>query len=156
MEYLDGRLAAGDRATLERHLASCAACAERLEGFRAVSTALGAWEAPEVSPWFDARLRRRIAAGEAAGPWWWPGRLRLALRPAYALGLAAVLLAGSLVIWNRRPASVAHNAPAPKPQAVEKQRLEEIMPVVDDYDILANFDVLADLKPAKSVVKNKL
>ena len=149
IEYLDGRLAAGDRATLERHLASCAGCAERVRDFRAVSAALDSWEAPEVSPWFDARLRRRIAA-EAAGPWGWLGRLRAALRPAYALGLAAVLLAGSLVIWNRRPALVAHNAPAPKPTAVEKQRLEEIMPVVEDYDILANFEMLGELKQEKN------
>ena len=153
MEYLDGRLPAGERAVVDKHLASCEECAARVEGFRAVSRSLDAWEAPEVSPWFDARLRGRMAE-EAARSWSLPS-LRALLRPVYALGLAAMVLVGSLVVWNTRPSPPVQKAENAKPAAAaEAERLDEIMPVVEDYDILANFDMLAELKPAPG--RNKL
>ena len=147
IEYLDGRLAAANRAAVEEHLGSCAACAGRVEGFRVVSRSLEGWEAPEISPWFQTRLRQRIA--QEAERRSWLGSLRLLLRPAYALGIAAILLAGSLVLWNARPAS-SRLTPAPQPSALEQQRVDEIMPVVDDYEILAHFEILGELKQEKN------
>jgi anti-sigma factor RsiW len=40
-DYLDGRLAAGDAARLERHLAGCPHCSEYLAQLRATIDALG-------------------------------------------------------------------------------------------------------------------
>ncbi len=151
MEYMDGRLPDQERAEVDQHLASCRECAIRLEGFRTVSLRLDGWEAPEVSPWFNARLRQRIAEETVWSRWGLAG-LRSLLRPAYAYAMAAILVVGSLVVWNTRPAPPVQKAQAPKAAAASAaaQRLDEIMPVVDDYDILANFDMLGELKPAKS------
>lgn len=151
IEYLDGRLDGQDKAAVERHLASCAGCAARAEGFRSVFLSLDAWEAPEISPWFNARLRRRIAAEEERRSW--RGRLGVLLRPVHALGMAGgvavVLLAGALVMWNTRRTPLVVNQPVPQPAAVE-HRMEEIIPVVEDYEILANFDMLGELKREKN------
>lgn len=140
IEYLDGRLHPGERSTVEHHLTSCAGCKARAEGFRSVSQVLEAWEAPETSPWFNARLRRRIASFEAAH-WDWRAQLRFLLKPVYAAAMGTMLVVGSLALWNSRPGT------APKTvTSAEHQRMDEIIPVVDDYEILANFEVLTDLK----------
>ena len=111
IEYVDGRLAAAGRTTVEDHLKSCAGCRTRVEDFRSLSQVLDAWEAPEISPWFNARLRRRIAAKEAEGwgwgGWWvWSERLRFLLHPGYAAAMGVMVVAGSLAVWNARPAPV--------------------------------------------------
>ncbi len=144
MEYLDGVLDAGERAHVESHLASCTDCQARVEGFRRVSQALESWETPETSPWFNARLRRRIAAYEASR-WDWRAQFRFLLKPSYAAAMATMIVAGSIALWNVGP------GPAPSPvitehQRVQHQKMEEIIPLVDDYEILANFEVLTDLK----------
>src|SRR5574341_2381839 len=88
IEYLDGVLNPAGRATVETHLAACAGCRERVESFRAVSRALDAWETPEVSPWFNARLHAKIAESESKASW--PDALRASLKPSYTMALAVV------------------------------------------------------------------
>ncbi|HZS33102.1 MAG TPA: zf-HC2 domain-containing protein [Methylomirabilota bacterium] len=69
-EYLDGELAANERAAVERHLAACPTCTAVLAELRAV-----------------AERARRLAAREPATDLW-PGiARRLAPRPAVATGL---------------------------------------------------------------------
>ena len=60
LDYGTPRMAAGDAAALERHLTTCAACREMVEGRRAVHRALDLWEAPPVSPVFNRLLYQRI------------------------------------------------------------------------------------------------
>ena len=84
-----------ERAQVERHVKTCAACAAELDGFAALRGALREWSPP------DARLGFRVVADrdeEAAGakppPAWWFG----ALRPAWGLAFAAtVLIAGAAI-----------------------------------------------------------
>lgn len=141
IEYVDGRLAAAaSRTSVEDHLRTCAGCRARVEGFRSVSQVLDGWEAREISPWFTARLRQRIAVQEAASWRAWAEGLRLLLHPGYATAMGFLIVAGSLAVWNTRPAS------APKAPIVAQQRIEETTPVVNDYEILADFDVLSDLE----------
>ena len=149
IEYVDGKLAAASRSTVEDHLRSCAGCRARVEGFRSVSQVLDGWDAPETSPWFTARLRQRIAALEAASWGWrtwraWAEQLRFLLAPGYATAMGFMIVAGSLAVWNTRP------APAPRAPVVAQHRTEEITPAVDDYEILADFDVLSDLEKKES------
>src|SRR5205085_7413744 len=95
-------LAAGmDRGSgdVQSHISSCAACAAKLQGFRQTMTLLDEWSAPEPGPYFDtrlgARLREEMARPSSAG------RLRWLHRPAWALSLSVVLIAGAAVVGNR-------------------------------------------------------
>jgi anti-sigma factor RsiW len=146
IEYLDGALQAVQRAELERHLATCPDCQARLEGFRSVARVLETWDAPEVSPWFNARLRRRIAEWEGSS-WNWRAVSQALLRPSYVVALAMVLMVGSLAVWNAAP---AYKAPSTAP--AQAHPVDDVARVAEDYDLLANFDVLPDLqKPGGSL-----
>jgi hypothetical protein len=147
-----GRLAGADRASVEHHLTVCPGCRERAEGFRSVVQVLEDWDTPQISPWFNARLRRRIAAEEALG---WNWRRALAWtsawlkQPVTAAAFAAVLMVGSLAVWTSRPAT----RPAPQIAAKivvhpdqQKPQVDELLPVVEDFDMLADFEVIQDLK----------
>jgi len=159
LDYTAGRLAGADRASAEQHFAGCASCRERVAGFRAVAQVLEDWDTPPISPWFNARLRQRITAEEALG-WNWRRALGWLLQPATAAAFAAVLMVGSLALWTSRPS--AHPAPqaAVKPivQDQQKPQVDELMPVVEDFDMLADFEVIQDMKnpSAKTAAKNKM
>lgn len=95
--YVYDECEAAERAHVERHLETCAACATELDGFAALRGTLRAWAPP------DARLGFRVVAeGEAeaarakSASAWWPGG---GLRPAWGAALAAttVLVAGAAI-----------------------------------------------------------
>jgi hypothetical protein len=82
-------LAAGmDAATpeVEKHIASCAACAAHLRDLQKTMALLDEWQAPEPSPYFDTRLQARLREEMARPAAGWLGWLR---RPAWAMSLAA-------------------------------------------------------------------
>lgn len=138
LPYLDGRLSSQERSILETHLAGCAACAARLEGFRLVSGALESWEAPAPSPWFDARLRHRIAADSATrGLAGWLG----ARLPSFPLSVAALLFLAALVVWS---GGTQHALPPE--QLVDASKMEELLHVMDEVELLNDFEVLGELK----------
>lgn len=133
--YLDGRAAAAQRREVEEHLAVCAECGARAAEFRRVSSLLDEYPAADPSPYFDARLRSRLA-GEPRPGWWsrWIPQPRLALATAalFALGL-----------WV---AALPPNAPpSTSVQAEEEFRMIKDMHVLENYDVLAEFDALSEL-----------
>ncbi len=140
IEYLDGVLNASRRADVERHLAACADCHARLEGFRSVSVALDVWEAPEVSPWFNARLWRRIAEAEAVR-WNWRTILGAVLRPSYVAALSVVMVVGSIAVWQQPQVRKA-----PAPTVSQPASVDDVLRVAEDYELLSNFDALAELQ----------
>ena len=78
------------------HVRACGACAQELESLRKTMALLDEWEAPEPSPYFLTRLRAHVREEREKAParssvFSW---LR---RPAMAVSLAAVLVAGGLV-----------------------------------------------------------
>jgi hypothetical protein len=78
------------------HVHECQACAQELDSLRKTMELLDEWEAPEPSPYFLTRLRAHVKEEREKAParssiFGW---LR---RPAMAVSLAAVLLAGGLV-----------------------------------------------------------
>lgn len=117
--YLEGTLPEAGRRELERHAAGCAECRQLL----AVLAELGAYEAPEVSAGFDAKLYARIAAEQARRPWWSVSWRVLA--PSLA---AAVLV---VAVWVRQ------QEPAPEIEMVvtdpEVLQLEQAL---DDVELL--------------------
>jgi anti-sigma factor RsiW len=134
LAYVDGRLKASERRDVETHLAACAACRVRVNEFRAVSGLLD--ELPQIEPSgaFDARVRARVAAEPARRSWWaW-----LAPSPRVAFAASALLLA---IVWigsrpSDHPVNVAN---------VDDAQVMNDLPVLENYDVLSNFEPLTDL-----------
>ncbi len=135
MPYVDGRLKASEQREVETHLAACAACRVRVSEFRAVSGLLD--ELPQIEPSgaFDARVRARVAAEPVKQSWW----AVFAPSPRAALAASMLLLA---TIWiGSRPGNVNVDSNGPTAQVIDPNDL----PVLENYDILANFEPLTDL-----------
>jgi len=138
LDYAAGRLKAGARAEMDRHLAACRACSEFAGVQHHVWQALDDWEPAEVSMDFDRRLYARI---EQDVPWWkrvlWP--LNPVFRHSIPIGAAAgVILVAALMLY--RPAAVA---PAAQQSAqVESIQPDQLQSALDDMDMLHQFNQL--------------
>ena len=147
--YLDGRASPADRREVEAHLAACGACRTRAEEFRRLWTVLDEVPAEEPSPVFDARLRARLAA-EPARPsvWSW---LLPSPRLAFAVSLLLVLSA-----WiSSLPPATLPAPPAPANSEGEFKMIKDL-PVLEDYDVLANFEALSELPPLKPATEDRV
>lgn len=141
--YLDGKLHSPERRQFEAHLASCAACRERAEGFRSVWNVLEDIPAIAPSPAFDARVRARVEQdARRAGFWGW-----IVPSPRMAFAATALLIAS---IWlssfqpGRMPA-VHPSAGAGNQNAEAEFGMIKDLPVLEDYDVLTSFDALSEL-----------
>jgi len=137
MPYVDGRLKVSEQQQVETHLAACAACRVRVNEFRAVSGLLD--ELPQIEPSgaFDARVRARVAAEPVKQSWW----AVFAPSPRAAFAASLLLLA---TIWiGSRPGNVntTNSAANGGVQNIDPNDL----PVLENYDILANFEPLTEL-----------
>jgi len=127
--YLDGRLKESERLEMEKHLAACAACRLRVSEFRAVSGLLEELPVIEPSAAFDLRMQARVAAEPAKQSWWaW-------FAPSPRVALAASLLVVATV-WIG-----THSGPN------QPQIAQEDIPVLENYDVLSNFEPLTELPP---------
>jgi len=89
-------------ADVRSHVESCADCAKELRELEATMALMDAWEAPEVSPYFDGRMQVLLREEKEAEPagWWERLRARFAygekvnMRPLTAAALALVLAVG--------------------------------------------------------------
>lgn len=87
---------------VRKHVEGCPECSQELAALESTMLALDAWEAPEPSPFFEARMGARLRAEREAPPAGFFERLRarllygsnLHLRPIAAGGLALLLLIG--------------------------------------------------------------
>ena len=142
--YLDGKLHAAERRQFEAHLANCAACRERAEGFRSVWNVLEELPAIAPSPAFDARLRARVEQdARRAGFWSW-----IVPSPRMAFAATALLIA-SIWLSSFQPARMP--AVHPSSGAVGQNAEAEFgmikdLPVLEDYDVLTSFDALSELQ----------
>jgi anti-sigma factor RsiW len=127
LPYVDGRLKEGERREMEAHLAACAACRLRVNEFRAVTGLLD--ELPQIEPSaaFDARVHARVAAEPVKQSWWaW-------FTPSPRVVFAASLLLVAMLWIGTHSNS---NQPA---------IAQEDMPVLENYDVLSNFEPLTEL-----------
>lgn len=159
LEYLDRRVTPKARARLEAHLAACADCRRQLEEMRALRSVLDEWTPAPVSSGFEARLRARLADTRPAPRGWF------ALRPAFALGFAAVAsLTVAVMLWRAPETEVVQvpphtplpTAPATVPSTPESPSVGAATPPTDtetlallenpvllsDYELLEEFDIL--------------
>ena len=144
--YVDGRLAAGEHGAVEAHLAECAACRARAAEFCAVWGLLDELPASEPSPAFDARLRARIAAEPRA---WWLGWLVPSPQMAAALAVL-VLVAVAAVLFApvaEQQMALGTNGKQEQLTSEEEFRLIRNLPLLEDYDVLAEFEALSALAP---------
>ncbi len=138
IDYLDGRVSAAERREVEQHLAACASCRARVEGFRGVWKVLEETPAPEPSAWFDARLRQRIAAEPPPGIW-----MRMAAwlpQPRLALATLALVLVGIWAATATRP--LLFSPAASRPVAMSE---EQNFRMIKNMQVLENYEVLKDL-----------
>jgi anti-sigma factor RsiW len=149
------------------HLAACVACARVAEEYRRLDAALDDWTAAEPSPWFDARVRARVASGEANVPWFGFGKVRAVT----AVVAAAVVILAAVVVFHHQQVVENHhsvvsqqqaepNPPIAKPSeptealrqplpADEQLKMDENLSLLEDYDVVSNFDALSELPQAK-------
>ena len=127
MGYLGGRLKEGERLEMEKHLEACAACRVRVNEFRAVNDLLDELPVIEPSPAFDLRVHALVAAEPPKQSWWaW-------LTPSPRVAFAATMLLLAMV-W------IGKYTPFDQPQVAQ-----EDIPVLENYDVLSNFEPLNDL-----------
>jgi anti-sigma factor RsiW len=158
--YVHQMLQSDEAEVVRRHLAECADCSRVANEHRRLDAALDDWSAAKPSPWFDAKVRARIAAGgqKKRGLFGF-GRVRV-----LAAGVAAVaLIVALVVVFSHRgvvenqqrvavtasPQQPATSAAARRPLPAEEQlRMDENLRVLEDYEVVANFDALSELPQA--------
>ncbi len=121
--YVDGRLKESERLELEKHLTECSPCALRVNEFTAVAGLLDELPLIEPSAEFDA------------GWWAW---MHFSPRIAFA---ASMLLLMTLWLGYRTGTSPTPNIPN------DDQAMMQDLPVLEDHDVLQNFEPLKDLPP---------
>lgn len=137
--YLEGKASPTGRRRVQSHLSECAACRERAEQFHLLSSVLD--ELPDLTPSlaFDATLEKRIA-GEprrAGFQVWLVPSARMAIAVAALVVLSVWLTSQSPAPW-RTESPLAQNSE-------EEFKMIKNLPVLEDYDVLANFDALSEL-----------
>jgi negative regulator of sigma E activity len=137
LPYVDGRLKESERLEMEKHLAVCAACRLRVNAFRAVGSLLE--ELPQIEPSaaFDARVRARVAAEPVKQSWW----VWLTPSPRVAFVASMLLLATVWIGYESKPALPWANI-----KEADAQMMQD-MPVLEDQDVISNFEPLKELPP---------
>ena len=140
--YIDGRLKESERREVEKHLATCAPCRVRVEEFRAVSGLLDELPLIEPSPEFDTRVRALVAAEPVKQSWWaW-----MRVSPRIAFAATALLLA---TVWFGIHNRQQQPAIPWTPQEADAQMMQDL-PVLEDHDLLSNFEPLKELPPVQA------
>lgn len=135
--YVGGRLKESERLELEEHLAECAPCALRVNEFSAVSALLDELPLIEPSPEFDLRVHARVAAEPQPKASWWDW---MHVSPRIAFAASMLLL---MTLW------LGYHTGTPSTPAIpnDDQAMMQDLPVLEDHDVLQNFEPLKDLPP---------
>jgi hypothetical protein len=135
------------------HLRSCAGCAETLEEFRKTMALLDEWQAPEPSPYFDVRLQARLREEMTRPSAGWLQWLR---RPALAVSMALVLVAGVSVFWMEQGHRIKDQLAAVPGTAVsDLQVLDKNHDMLSDSDPDSAASLLDDLQVQHEVNANQ-
>ena len=154
---------------MRRHIAGCVDCARAADEYRKLDTALDDWGVAEPSPWFDAKVRARVAASEQKNSGFFGfGRVRV-----LAAGIAAMaLILVAVVVFNHQKVAEINQPPSSMQQPVataappqvpattealrqplpaeEQLKMDENLRVLEDYEVIANFDALSELPQANN------
>ena len=127
------------------HVRECGDCTKELESLRKTMALLDEWEAPEPSPYFLTRLNAHVRAEQEKQP---AGLLAWFRRPALAVSLATVLVAGGVLYRVSRPPDTKG--------PVEIGAVTDLESLDKNHDLYANSDLLDELSggPSDDVVEN--
>ncbi len=89
-------------AEVRAHVDGCAECGKELKELEATMALMDAWEAPEVTPYFDTRMAGLLREEQQTAPAGWLERMRarllfgnhVSMRPLMAAAMALVVAAG--------------------------------------------------------------
>lgn len=132
--YVDGRLKESERLEVEKHIADCAPCRLRVHEFSAVSGLLDELPLIEPSPEFDTRVHALVAAEPEPKVSWWAW---LHFSPRIALAASLLLMMAVYLGYRTGPTQV--------PVPVDDQAMLQDLPVLEDHDVLQNFEPLKTL-----------
>ncbi|WP_446742715.1 anti-sigma factor family protein [Silvibacterium acidisoli] len=116
------------------HVAGCPECSRELAELQATMAVLDAWEAPEPSPFFDARMAAKLRAEREATPAGFFERMRARLTFGSNLGfrpIAAGAFALLILIGGGTYAGLV-NLNAPTPAAVHPSAAIQDLQSLDD------------------------
>jgi len=127
------------------HVEQCAECGQELKELQATMALMDAWEAPEISPWFDGRLEARLRDERKAAPAGWLERLKvrwtfgekMSVRPLAAATLALMIAIGGGVyegVITQQP--VATPAASASPVIRDLQSLDENAQVFQELNTM--------------------
>jgi hypothetical protein len=120
------------------HVRQCAACAGELDSLRRTMALLDEWEAPEPSPYFLTRLRAHVKEEREKAParssvFGWMRR------PAMAVSLATMLVAGGLIYRFGIIETPPPGPPEPGTPVADVEMLDK------NHDVLVNTDLIDEL-----------
>ena len=140
---------------VSNHIASCDACATHLRDLQKTMALLDEWQAPEPSPYFDTRLQARLREEMARPHAAWFSWLR---RPAWAMSLAAVIIAGALVVGNKsyisQTETIATKPPSLGLPVQPGTAVGDLQALERNDELYADFDMLDDLQVQDDVTAN--
>ena len=142
---------------VEKHIASCAACAAHLGDLQKTMALLDEWQAPEPSPYFDTRFDARLREEMARPAVGWLGWMR---RPAWAMSFAAIVFAGALAIgvggrsYIAQTDTIPTNAPSLGLPVVPGTAVGDLQALDRNDDLYANFEVLDELQVQDDATEN--
>jgi anti-sigma factor RsiW len=130
------------------HVRQCAACAQELESLRKTMALLDEWEAPEPSPYFLTRVRAHVREEAEKAPAK-SGVFAWMRRPAMAVSLAAVLVAGGLTY------RLVNLPPLPPTEPPTGTALADVLSLEKNHDVLTNTDLIEEMRggPSDDVVE---
>jgi anti-sigma factor RsiW len=136
------------------HVKGCAGCATTLNEFRQTMALLDEWQAPEPSPYFDVRLKARLREEAAKQPQSWLAWFR---RPALAVSLAVILVAGTTFVVEQKKKAV----PVQLGEMTPGTAVGDLQMLDKDHDFLSDSDpdsaasLLDDLQVQQDVNANQ-
>jgi anti-sigma factor RsiW len=154
--YAQHLLESNEEREAREHVAQCARCREAVSAFQRLDAVLDEWKPAAPSPWFDARVR---AAAEANPPARFPFGL-FGVRWAQVLAPACLVVLvtfATLLIFRQQPSDMQERLTKSSATTVEEElTLYKDLPVLEDedYEMLANFDVLSALPHGEAKVEN--
>ena len=141
-----------------KHLASCEACAGKLQEFRQTMALLDEWQAPEPSPYFDVRLQARLRE-EMARPqarwlqWFRRPILAAALTLLMGIGVGLFFARGSGIYGPAGDDRVAENEILQQ-QSQPGTAVGDLQALENNHELYADFELLDDLEVQSDVTAN--
>lgn len=134
VDYTRGELSARDDADVHSHLAQCPECAGAHDRERRLMELLKAHaraEDRELPLGFASAIRARAAADKGEPAWWAQHHVRAMLRPAAAIGIAALLVVAFVVSFTIPHGPANANTIAPSAYLENHAALSSTVPLED-------------------------